>query len=74
MITKELRISGSACGSVQETLEALEFAAKNGVKVHAEKFSFEDFPKALDRLENGRPQFRCVVNVKDYAEKYFPEK
>ena len=34
-----------------------------------EEFSFEDFPKAFDKLENGKPKFRCVVNVKDWAEK-----
>ena len=32
-----------------------------------EEFSFDDFPKALDRLENGRPKFRCVVNVQEYS-------
>jgi D-arabinose 1-dehydrogenase-like Zn-dependent alcohol dehydrogenase len=48
----------------------LEVAEKHGVKVIAEKFSFEEFPTALDRLENGRPIFRCVVNVEDYALKH----
>ena len=33
-----------------------------------EEFSFEDFPKAFDRLENGKPKFRCVVNVGKHVE------
>jgi len=34
-----------------------------------EEFQFEDFPKAFEKLEHGKPQFRCVINVKDWAKK-----
>ena len=74
LIMKQLKLTGSIVSSVQETKDTLAFTAEHDIRVAVEEFTFADFPKALDRLENGRPQFRCVVNVKDYAEKYFPEK
>ena len=33
-----------------------------------------DWAKAFDKLENGRPHFRCVVNMKDFAEKKWIKK
>ena len=74
LITKQISIVGSAVSSVQETRDTLEFTAKHGIKVQVEEFMFEDFPKAFDRLENGKPQFRCVVKVEDFVNKYFPVK
>lgn len=71
LIMKQITIAGSIVSSVHETRETLEFTAKHGIKVETENFTFEDFPKALDRLENGRPFFRCVVNVQDYTNKHF---
>ena len=35
-----------------------------------EEYDFDNLPKALDKLENGKRHFRCVVNEKDYAEKH----
>ena len=45
----------------------LQFSVDHNVYPICETFAFEDFPKAFDKLENGRPKFRCVVNVKDWA-------
>lgn len=47
--------------------EMLEFSANHNVYPLVETFSFEDFPKAVARLEHGKPIFRCVVNVIDWA-------
>ncbi len=74
LIMKQIAVVGSTVCSVSDTRETLEFTAKHGIKVAVESFSFEDFPKALDRLENGKPQFRCVVNVEDFVNKHFPSK
>ncbi len=71
LLFKQLTITTGAVGSVKESEEAIAFAHKHGVKVQAETFAFEDFPKAFDLLENGKPHFRCVVNVKDFHEKHF---
>jgi D-arabinose 1-dehydrogenase-like Zn-dependent alcohol dehydrogenase len=71
LIKKQITITGSIVSSVKETRETLEFTAKHGIRVETEDFSFEDFPKAVDRLEHGRPFFRCVVNVQDFTNKHF---
>jgi len=47
----------------------LEFSAKHSVNPLVEIFSFEDFPKAFNHLEHGKPHFRCVVNCGEYAKK-----
>jgi len=70
IIGKNLSVIGSLIGSIKESEEMLQFSKDHDVKVIVEDFKFEDFPKALNRLENERPQFRCVVNVKEYAEKH----
>lgn len=69
LLMNELEIIGSAAGGRKAIREMVEFCAKNNVYPMVEEFSFEDWPKALDRLENGRPKFRCVVNVEDYSKK-----
>ena len=74
LIMKQVAVVGSIVCSVADTRDTLEFTAKHGIKVAVETFSFEDFPKALDRIENGKPQFRCVVNVEDFVNKHFPAK
>ena len=69
-ILKNITIYGSLVGSVNETKECLEFCAKNNIVCKTEHYSWEEFPKALDKLENGKPMFRCVVNVDDESKKY----
>ena len=63
LIVKQISIHGSIVGSHKETIEMLEFTAKHKVKVMCEHFKFEDFPKALEKLEKGKPHFRCVVDI-----------
>ena len=72
LVLKQIIIAGSIVCSVEETKDTLEFTLKHGIRVEAENFSFEDFPKALHRLEYEKPIFRCVVNVEDYNKKHFP--
>lgn len=69
IVLKEINYVGSIVGSREETAETLRFSAEHKVYPIVEEFSFEDFPKAFDRLENGKPHFRCVVNVKAFSEK-----
>ena len=49
--------------------EMLEFAAKNDIKPVCEYYDFEDFPKAFDKLEHGKPKYRCVLRVGEFAKK-----
>ena len=69
ILFKNLRIAGSAVGSRKETQAMLEFSALHNILPMVELFGFEDFPKALDKLENGKPVFRCVVNVENWSKK-----
>ena len=69
IVLGEKKIAGSLVGSRETIKEMLEFCQQKNVYPMVETFSFEDFPKALDRLENGKPVFRCVVNTGEWAKK-----
>jgi len=58
-----ITLVGSNTGSTKDIKEMLEFSAKNNIVPLCEEFDFEDFPKAYDRLVNGKPIFRCVANL-----------
>jgi uncharacterized zinc-type alcohol dehydrogenase-like protein len=67
IIMKKVTIGGSLLGSVEETEEMLKFSAEKKVFPLCEQFLFSEMDKAFDRLVNGKPIFRCVVNVEDYS-------
>lgn len=69
IIPKNISIAGSLVGSRKETQATLDFSARHNIVPLVEFFGFEDFPKALNTLENGRPVFRCVVNVEEWSKK-----
>jgi len=58
-----INFTGSGIGSRKEIREMLEFSAKHNIVPLCEEFDFENFPAAFDRLENGKPIFRCVVDA-----------
>ena len=68
-VGNEVELVGGVVGPRKNINNMIDFCNKNDVYPIVEEFPFEDLPKAFDKLENGRPFFRCVVNVKDYAEK-----
>ena len=61
----EINFVGTRIGSRKTVKEMLEFSEKHNIVPLCEEFDFEEFPKAYDRLVNGKPHFRCVVNAKD---------
>jgi len=63
LIFGHINFTGSLIGSRKEIREMLDFSAKHNIVPLCEQFDFEDFPKAFDRLENGKPIFRCVVDA-----------
>jgi len=63
LIFSQVNFVGSFIGSRKEVKAALEFSAKHNIVPLCEQFDFEEFPEAFDKLLNGRPQFRCVVNA-----------
>ena len=71
LVSNQIRLVGSFIGAINETKETLQFTADHKIKVMAEMFAFEDFPKALKRLEHEKPHFRCIVDCKSFVEKNF---
>lgn len=69
LVANEINIVGSLVGSRSVTQRMLDICVDKDIYPITEMFEFEDFPKALDKLEHGKPHFRCVVNCKNYAEK-----
>ena len=69
IVIKEIKFIGSWLGPRVHINEMVKLCHEKNVYPQVEEFAFEDFPKALDKLEHGKPHFRCVVNVKDFAEK-----
>jgi D-arabinose 1-dehydrogenase-like Zn-dependent alcohol dehydrogenase len=74
LILKECNITGTNVGTREDVIAMLEASRKYDVYPYVEEFSFEDYPKAFDRLEHGKPFFRCVVKGGDYAEKNLDKK
>merc|ERR1719362_640914 len=66
-VLNEINIVGSLVGSRKTIQEMLQFCADNDLYPIVEEYKFENFDKALDRMENGKPIFRCVVNCGDYS-------
>jgi len=69
LVLKSLSVIGSLVGGIQHYQDMIDFVEKHGIEVICEKFSWEEFPKALDKLENGTPMFRCVVEVAPVSDK-----
>ena len=69
LVFNEITLVGSLVGSRSILKEMLELCADKDIYPMVEEFDFSDFEKAFDTLENGRPKFRCIVKVEDYAKK-----
>lgn len=70
LLKKEIKVVGSLVGPRGAINNMVKFCCEKDVFPLCEEFDFEDLPKAFDKLENGKPHFRCVINVKNYAEKH----
>lgn len=65
-----LSIHGSFVGGTKDYEDMLSFVSQHGIKCISEIYSWENFPQALEKLEKGTPQFRCVVNVDEISKKF----
>jgi len=61
----EHRFVGSQVGSKHHIQDMIEFSSKHNISPIVEEYEFDDFPKAWDKLINGRPNFRCVLKTLD---------
>ena len=69
LVFKEIQMIGSIVGTRQDSKEMLDFSAKKDIYPLCEEYQFEDFIKAVDKIEKGKPKFRIVINIQDYAKK-----
>ena len=69
LVANEIEIIGSCVGPRLPIQNMIDFCNKFDVYPIVEEFPFEKMPEAFEKLEHGSPFFRCVVNMKDYAEK-----
>jgi uncharacterized zinc-type alcohol dehydrogenase-like protein len=67
LVMYERKIVGSLVGSREDINEMLKLCADKDIYPIVEEFKFEEFDKGFDRLENGKPIFRVVVNVQDWS-------
>lgn len=55
----------SIIGNKEKMDEMLTFALEKQILPVTEEYSFDDFPKAWDKISNGKPEFRCIVKCLD---------
>ena len=60
---------GSLVGPRGAIKQMVEFCSDKDIFPSCEEYDFEDLPRAFNKLENGKPYFRCVLNAKDFAVK-----
>jgi D-arabinose 1-dehydrogenase-like Zn-dependent alcohol dehydrogenase len=70
LMMKHVQIVCSATGPRNCIREVMDFCLKNKVGPLVEHYKFEELDQAWKRLKDGVPLFRCVVSVKEFAEKY----
>ena len=69
LVVNAIDVVGSIVGPREPIKRMVDFCSKKDVYPIVEEYPFEEMPKAFEKLENGRPHFRCVVNMKDFAAK-----
>lgn len=61
---------GSLVGGLKHYKDMLDFVAKHGIESICEVYPFDEFDKALDKLENGKPHLRCVVDTDSFSKNF----
>lgn len=69
LVVNAIDVVGSIVGPREPIKRMVDFCHKKDVFPIVEEYPFEEMPKAFEKLEHGRPHFRCVVNMKDFAAK-----
>lgn len=60
-------VISSCAGGKKQMEDMLNFVADNNIKCVCEFYDFNDFDKALEKLEKGKPCFRIVVQAEKAA-------
>jgi uncharacterized zinc-type alcohol dehydrogenase-like protein len=61
LLGQQRSISASPTGSPRTIRDMVEFAARHNISPMVEYFKMENVNEAIDRLENGKPRFRVVL-------------
>ena len=70
VVLKDIQIIGTKCGGKKDTEDMLKFAKNNKIASECEFFEFDDFPRAIERVENGHPRFRVVLRVDQVSRRF----
>ncbi len=70
LVMNELELIGSLVGSISDNKSMLKVVNENNIYPMVEEFKFEDFEKAVNYIEEGKPKFRIVINVHDFARRH----
>ena len=63
IVLKGLKIQGNLVGSLEETMEAVEFVRNGKVKPHVKVRPFRDLPAVYEQLEKGDIPGRIVLQL-----------
>lgn len=63
LISGERRVVGGVVGSPGDTRQMLDFAARHGITAEAEVFPVARMDEALERVRNGSPRYRVVLEM-----------
>ncbi len=61
MLAGQKSVSASPLGSPATTAKMLEFAARHNIQPAIEKFKFNQINDAMEKLRNGKPRYRIVL-------------
>jgi len=56
-------LAGSCMGSIRDTQEMMDFAAKHGLTADIELIGPEEVNEAMERLAKGEVRYRFVIDV-----------
>ena len=69
LVVNAIDVVGSIVGPREPIKRMVDFCSKKDVYPIVEEYPFEEMSKAFEKLEHGRPHFRCIINMKDFAAK-----
>ncbi|KAI9486383.1 MAG: chaperonin 10-like protein [Benjaminiella poitrasii] len=61
MAAKQITVAGSFIGSPDDIREALDVAAKNGIRTWANEFPMDKINDAIEFVRKGHPRYRAVL-------------
>jgi alcohol dehydrogenase len=63
LVGQRIQVIGSTQNGSEHLYEALDFVAKNKVKVITETYKFDEAPKSYQRVVEGKARFRAVLTM-----------